>query len=341
MLELLKKLSSIDGVPSWEDDVRAFIRSEVAPYADEISEDVMGNLLVFKKGQVNCGKTIMLAAHMDEVGFLVKDITDEGFLRFTCAGGLDPKVVLACPVRIGKNKVKGVIGIKAVHLTKAEERTKLPPFDDMYIDIGATSREEAEALVTLGDQIAFDSDPVVFGDGCLKAKGIDDRVGCAVMIKLIQEGPAVDTWFVFTVQEETGLRGATVASYRIQPDIAVVLEGTTAADLAGVSGMRKACITGAGPVVPVIDGGTIYCRELWERAFAICERLGIPYQTKTLVAGGTDAGIISKNAGGAKVMAISAAVRYIHSGVSTMKICDLDNILLLAREFLKSFAAEH
>jgi len=341
MLDLVKKLSSLDGVSSWEDNVRDYIRETVAPYADEISEDVMGNLLVFKKGKVNCGKTIMLAAHMDEVGFLISGITDEGFLRFTCAGGLDPKVVLACPVRIGKNRVKGVIGIKAVHLTKADERAKLPSFDDMYIDIGATSKEEAEQYVELGDYAAFDSEPVVFGDGYLKAKALDDRVGCAVMMKLIEEGPAVDTWFVFTVQEETGLRGATAASYRIQPDIAVVLEGTTAADLSYVSGMRRACALGDGPVVPVIDGGTIYTRELWERAFALADHLGIPYQTKSYVAGGTDAGIISKHAGGAQVMAVSAAVRYIHSGVSTMKICDLDNIRALVREFLKSFAAEH
>ena len=341
MLETLKTLSTIDGVSSWEDDVREHIRNTIAAYADEMYEDIMGNLIVFKKGRVNCGKTIMLAAHMDEVGFLIREITEDGFLRFTTAGGIDAKVVLACPVRSGKNKVKGVIGIKAVHLTKPEERAKLPSYEDMSIDIGATSKEEAERYVSVGEYAAFDSEPREFGDGYLKAKGIDDRVGCALLMKLIQEGPAVDTWFVFTVQEETGLRGATVASYRIKPDIGIVIEGTTAADLANVEGMRRACCTGQGPVIPILDGGSIYSRELWERAFAICEREHIPYQTKTYVAGGTDAGIISRNAGGAKVLAVSAAVRYIHAGVSVIKISDMEYMLQLVREFLKSFAVDN
>ncbi len=338
MLETVKKLCQIDGVSSWEDDVRNYIRSTVEPLADELYEDVIGNLYVFKKGTKNCGKTIMVAAHMDEVGFLISDITDDGFLRFVMAGGLDPKVILACPVRIGKNRVKGVIGIKAVHLTKGDERKKLPAIEDMYIDIGATSREEAEKYVTIGDYAALDSECVEYGDGFLKAKALDDRVGCALMLKLIEEGPPIDAWFVFTVQEESGLRGASVASYRIKPDAAIILETTTAADLANVKGARRVCSLGEGPVIPIIDGGTIYTKTMWEQAFTLCEEENIPYQTKSMVAGGTDAGIISKNAGGAEVMAVSLAVRYIHSGSSVAKIEDMNNMLRLVRTFLANFS---
>ncbi len=338
MLETVKRLCTIDGVSSYENKVRTYIRSVVEPNADELYVDVLGNLYVFKKGKKNCGKTVMITAHMDEVGFLVSDITDDGFLRFVTAGGIDPKVVLACPVRIGEKKTKGVIGIKAVHLTKGEERKKLPPFEDMYIDIGATSREEAEKYVTLGDYVAFDSEPNEYGEGFLKAKALDDRIGCALMMKLIEEGTSIDTWFVFTVQEEAGLRGASVASYRIKPDVAIVLETTTAADLANVKGAKKACQLGAGPVIPIIDGGTIYTKDMWQQAFSICESENIPYQTKSIVAGGTDAGIISKNAGGAKVMAVSCAVRYIHSASSVAKIEDMDNMLRFIKTFLAKFS---
>jgi len=334
MLNLLKTLCSLDGVSGYEDAVRDYIRTEAEPYADSIMEDVMGNLIVFKKGKVNSGRTIMLAAHMDEVGLIVTDITDDGFLHFGCSGGIDSKVLLGTRVRVGEKRIPGVVGVKAVHLTPAEERSKLPLVRDMYIDIGATSREEAEKLVQKGDFAAFDSEPRLYGN-MLKAKAIDDRIGCAVMLKLLQEGPAVDAWFVFTVQEEQGLRGATAAAYRIKPDIGITIEGTTAADLSFVSGTARCCTTGKGPVLAVMDGRTLYHPELVRRARDIARENDIPVQTKTLVAGGTDAGIISQTAGGAKTLGIAAAVRYIHTPSSAMAVSDIDHMLTLTREILK------
>lgn len=172
---------------------------------------------------------------MDEVGVIIKKITEDGMLKFGFVGGVDPRVVIGRPVRFGD--VPGVIGIKAVHLTTAAERRTMPKTKNLYIDIGATSRAAAEKLVSLGDYGVFDSAVVEFGDGLIKAKAIDDRVGCAALgSRLLEDEPPVDTWFCFTVQEETGLRGAASMAFALDPGFAMVLEGTTAADLAEVKG---------------------------------------------------------------------------------------------------------
>ena len=198
MLSLIKELCCLDGVSSAEDAVREFIRAKAEPYADWTRTDVMGNLIVFKKGERATGHKLMLTAHMDEVGFIINDITDDGYLKFAAVGGLDRRVVIGKKVRIGDKKVPGVVGLKAYHLVTAEEEKTVPKLDDMYIDIGAKDREAAEALVALGDLAAFESDAVEFGDGMLKAKAIDDRVGCAVMLRLIQQDLPMDCLFVFS-----------------------------------------------------------------------------------------------------------------------------------------------
>ncbi len=332
MLDLLTRLCSLDGVSGCEDAVRAFIRTEAEPYADSITEDVMGNLLVYRKGRRYAGQTLMLAAHMDEVGLIVTSVTDEGFLKFGTSGGIDAKVLLGTRVRIGP--MRGVVGIRATHLNTKEEQKTLPAISAMYIDIGATSKAEAETMVQPGDFVAFDSEPVRYGN-MLKAKAIDDRVGCAVLLKLLQEGPAADTWFAFTVQEEQGLRGAAAAAYRIRPDTAIIVEGTTACDLPDLPAHMQVCYPGRGPVMPVMDGATLYPPALMRRAFEIAEKNGIPYQTKSYVAGGTDAGRISQTAGGAKTIGVAAPVRYIHTPSSSMAVSDLESMLALVRALME------
>ncbi len=332
MLNLLTTLSKIDGVSGCEDAVRDYIRHEAEPYADSILEDCMGNLLVYRKGRRYSGRTLMLAAHMDEVGLIVTSVTKEGFLRFGTSGGIEPKVLLGTRVRIGQTK--GVIGVRATHLNTREEEKKLPEVRQMYIDIGAGSEEEALKLVTPGDFAAFDTEPVLYGH-MLKAKAIDDRVGCAVLLKILQEGPAVDTWFAFTVQEEQGLRGAAAAAFRIRPDVAIVVEGTTACDLPDLREHMQVCHPGRGPVMPVMDGATVYNPELVRRAFDIAAAHGIPCQTKSYVAGGTDAGRISQTAAGAATLGVAAAVRYIHSPSSAMAVADLEPMRALVRALME------
>ena len=234
MIELMKELCALPGPSGCEDAVRAFVLKRVKPFADEIRTDAIGNVMVFRKGRKALDRPVALCAHMDEVGVIIKKITEDGMLKFGFVGGVDPRVVIGRPVRFGD--VPGVIGIKAVHLTTAAERRTMPKTKNLYIDIGATSRAAAEKLVSLGDYGVFDSAATEFGDGLIKAKAIDDRVGCAALLRLLEDEPPVDTWFCFTVQEETGLRGAASMAFALDPGFAMVLEGTTAADLAEVKG---------------------------------------------------------------------------------------------------------
>ena len=204
----------------------------------------------------------------------------------------------------------------------------------MLIDIGATSKDEAEQYVSLGDFAYFYSDYVELGNGYIKAKALDDRIGCMLMIELIKSELEYDTVFCFNVQEEVGLRGSKCTSYAVDADIAIVLESTTAADLDGVSGANRVCVLGDGPVISFMDNRTIYDRELFELGFTVAKENNIPAQTKTAVAGGNDAGAIQTSGDGARVMAISLPTRYIHSGASVVKASDIDETRRLLKALL-------
>ena len=338
MLDTMETLCCLDGVSGSEDEVREYILERVLPFADEIKTDPMGNLMVFKKGSCTPSRRIMLAAHMDEVGLIVTDITDDGYLRFDTVGGIDRRVLIGKRVFVGAVRVMGVIGSKAIHLTTAEQRKTLPKIQDMYIDIGARDKAEAQSLVQLGDTVAFDDSVIRFGEGYIKAKAIDDRVGCASMLELIESQLPCDCWFAFTVQEEVGCRGAAVAARSIQPDVALVLEGTTAADIPGVDGGNRVCELGKGVVIPFMDRGTIYDRELYSMLGRLADENDIPWQTKTKIAGGTDASSIQRSGIGVSVAAVSVAVRNIHSPACVAKIDECQAQLKLARLFLKEMA---
>ena len=187
MLDLLKELCALNGVSGEEDQVRDFIRAQAAPHADSIRTDALGNLIVFKKGRKSTGNRLMLCAHMDEVGIIVTRITDEGFLKFEFVGCVDRRVAIGKPVVLGPDRVPGIIGLKAVHLVSREEAKKAPKTESLYIDIGVSSKEEAQELVELGTYGSFVCDPEEFGSGFLKAKAIDDRIGCAVMLELLKD----------------------------------------------------------------------------------------------------------------------------------------------------------
>lgn len=338
LIDAIKTLCALPGVSSQEDAVRDYIRAQAEPYADSIRVDSMGNLIVEKKGAVHGKRRLMLCAHMDEVGLMVHSITDEGYLKFDTVGGIDRRVLIGKPVLVGEQRLPGVIGLKAYHLTTAEERRKIPKLREFYIDIGAKDREEAQRYVKLGDVAVFDSDVVEFGRGFLKAKALDDRIGCAVLVELLREPLPMDCTFVFTVQEEVGTRGAFGAAFSVTPDIALVLEGTTAADLPDMEARQRVCAPGKGPVIPFMDGGTVYDRKLFELLRDLAQKNGIPWQTKEFISGGTDAGAIQRSRDGVRVAAISAAVRYLHTPSSVASIEDCQNILALSRLFLAAAA---
>lgn len=333
MKELLKELCLINGTSGDEILVRQAIIEKIKDYCD-YRVDNLGNLIAFCKGKKSSDKKLMIAAHTDEVGFIVTYINSDGTLCFNEVGGIDTTVVLGRQVTVG-NGIKGVIGSTAVHNLSKEQRETPPKYEDMYIDIGADSKEEAEKLVRLGDSVYFDSEFVELGGNCVKSKAIDDRAGCAVMIQLIREGVEYDTYFVFNVQEEVGLRGSTASSYSVAPDFAIVLEATTASDIDGVSGARKVCSLGKGPVVGFMDRSTVYDKELYRMAFKAAEELGIPCQTKTMIAGGNDSGAIHKSRGGVRTIAVSVPCRYIHSPSCVINAENFENTLTLTRELAR------
>lgn len=329
MKELLKELCLTDGVSGDESAVRELIISKIGDCC-EYSVDPLGNLICFRRGKKSSDKKVMICAHMDEVGFIVTYINSDGTLCFDEVGGVNTTVALGRQVKVGKEQISGVIGSTAVHNLSAEQREKAPKYDGMYIDIGASSKEEAEKYVSLGDCIYFDSEFTEMG-GEIKSKAIDDRAGCAMMIRLIREQPEYDTYFVFNVQEEIGLRGAGASAFTVSPDFAIVLEATTASDIDGVLGAKRVCCLGGGPVVSFMDRRTMYDKELYRLAFDTAAEHGIPCQTKTAVAGGNDAGAIHTSGRGVRTIAVSVPCRYLHSASCVINGDDLDSSYKLVK----------
>lgn len=325
-LELLKKLCTSNGISGDEKTVRDLIVEEIKDFATEITTDNLGNLIVFKKGKEKAKNKLMISAHMDEVGFIVTDITSDGLLKFDEVGGIDRRVVPGCSVLVN-GKINGVTGIKPIHLCSGDQQKKIPEYGGMYIDIGADNREEAMSVVSLGDSITFNSD-YYENDYTIQSKAIDDRAGCFMMIEMIKQDLPYDMYFTFVVQEEVGLRGAKVAAYTVDPDFCIVLEATTAADVPGVS--KQICNMADGAVVGFMDRSTIYDKTLIEKCKSIAQAKNYKLQFKKGIAGGNDAGIIHKSRSGVRTVAISLPCRYLHSQRSMIAKGDIDSVYNLA-----------
>lgn len=323
-----------------EDEVRDYILERAMPHADEIHTDAMGNLLVYKKGKVQQKSAPMFCAHMDEVGLIVTYITEDGYLRFDTIGSIDRRVIIGKKVYIGSNRVSGVIGIKAYHMVSKEEEQRIPKVAELYIDIGTDSREAAQRLVNLGDTVAFDDNALEFGDGLLKAKALDSRVGCAVLLHLLQEPLPCDTWFAFTVQKHVGLRGAEIAARQMMPKAAVVFDGVVAADLPGINETNRICTLGKGVVLPFMDRGTIYTPAMTGNLKALAEDNKIIWQGKSKVSDRTEAAAIQRSGIGVRTTLIGYGVRYIHTPTSVGKCSDFEEVLKLARLVLAALAEE-
>lgn len=339
VLKYTKDLCLLDGISSREDEVRKYIIDEIK---DEPScsyiVDNLGNLIVVKKGKQTPKNKIMIDAHTDEVGLIVSYITDDGFIKFHNVGSINPKVLLGRTVKL--NGLTGVIGIKPVHLVSKDRTKDIPKTDDLYIDIGASSKSEAEKYVSLGDSAVFDSDWVEFGENnqFIKAKALDDRLGCAIMLDMLKSEQEFDLTFTFTVQEEVGCRGAMTATNRVKPDYAIALECTTASDISGVSGEKRVCLLGGGAVVSFMDGATVYSKDLYKKAMSVAENNCIKAQTKTMIAGGNNASQIHKASGGVKTLAVSVPCRYLHSPSCVINKSDVVSVKNLVSELVLTFA---
>ncbi len=330
---LLKELSQASGVSGGEDEVRNIIRQAVEPLVDEVSTDVLGNLIAFKKGS-SPGPGIMLTAHMDEVGLMIAGFEKNGLIRFSKVGGIDDRVLVSKVVQIGPQKVPGVIGAKAIHLQKTEERQKSLKVEELFIDIGAKSKEEAEKLVNLGDYITFSTTYEELEGGLAKGKAFDNRVGCALLIEALKKECPYPLYGVFTVQEEVGMRGAGVAAYRIKPHLAIVLEGTTAADVIELKEEGYVTTLGKGPALTVMDASVITDLKIVDFLIGIAKDNQIPYQFRRFFGGGTDAGRISLTGEGVRSAVVSVPCRYIHNPANILNLEDVKNTLKLIELFL-------
>lgn len=334
MIKTLKELCLLNGISGDESCVREYIIEKIRDKCD-YSVDNLGNITAFRKGKKTPEKKLMIAAHMDEVGLIVTSVRSDGTLTFETVGGIDSAVIIGKRVKIGKNGLSGVVGSKAIHKLSAEEREKAPKISDLYIDFGAADKAEAEKYVSVGECVYFDSEFMEFGNNRIKSKAIDDRAGCALMLRLIEEEPEYDTFFVFNVQEEIGLRGSTVSAFSLQPDIAIVLEATTAADIDGADGAAKVCTINDGPVVSFMDRSTMYDKELYKTAFEIAKENEIKCQTKSMIAGGNDSGAIHISGKGVRTIAVSLPCRYLHSPSCVISKQDFDDAYRLVKLMMK------
>ena len=328
-LDTLKTLSTLVGISGGEEAVVDAIEAMVAPHADEIRRTPLGDLLVFKKGEKTPEKTLMICAHTDEVGLIITDIDSNGYLRFTNVGGVESSVLLGKTVYVN-GTTRGVIGGKPVHLMQGDEREKEVPIRELTIDIGAQNKEEAQAVVSVGDYANFGPYFALSGD-TITGKALDDRIGCAILVDLIAGGMPYDTWFAFTTREEVGSIGASAAAYEIDPDLVIAVEGTVAGDVLGTPSPKNCTRLGKGAAVSFVDRGTVYDREFFKAAFELARELDIPAQPRTNNAGRNDASAVQTSRGGARAAAVSVPCRYIHAPVSLAKTSDADAALNLVR----------
>ncbi len=334
---LLEKMINAAGVSSREKEIRDLIKKEIENNVDNLYTDKMGNLIAYK-GKEKEGPKVMLAAHMDEVGLMITEITSDGLLKFQPVGGIDKRVLVSKPVLIGEDKMPGVIGAKAIHLQKKSERKKPINFDDLYIDIGVNNKKEAEKHVDLGDVAVFSTKYEELGNGRVIGKAFDDRVGCSIIAELTKQEYEMPVYFVFTVQEEVGLRGSSTAAYGIDPDLALVLEGTTAADVPDNKEHRYSTSVGKGPALTLMDRTVIADKNILKGLIEVAEDNGIEYQFRRTDFGGNDAGAISLSREGVPSAVISLPCRYIHSPLSLIDLDDYQKMNELVNLYLERLA---
>ncbi len=336
---LLKELTAARGVSGNENDIRALVKRLAEASGAAIRVDRIGNVIAQKDGGDKSAPHILLAAHMDEVGVIVTGVRDDGLLRYKPVGGIDSRVMVSKPVLVGDACVPGVIGAKAIHLQTEADRDRVLGHDALFIDIGAKSKAEAEKLCPPGTYAVFDSPLEGFGDGLYVGRALDDRVGCQTLICALKHGYAGKLTCAFTVQEEVGLRGATVVSHSIDNDLAIVLEGTASNDLGDVDTETQVANVGRGVVISHMDRASIAHPRLRDAITAVAKENGIPHQPKRATTGGNDAGALQHDAAARPTVVLSVPCRYIHSPASVAAECDIKAQADLVCAFLDALPA--
>ncbi len=332
-LSLLSKICEIPGAPGFEQRIREFVLQEVSPLVDEISVDTMGSIIALKKGRE--AKKIMVAAHLDEISFIVTHIDDDGFLRIHTLGGFDPKTLTAQRVIVhGKKDLVGVMGSKPIHIMKQEERNKAPQIQDYFVDLGM-SKAQVEELVSIGDPITRERELIEIGD-CVNGKSIDNRVSVYMLIEALKElkdqALPYDFYAVFTVQEEVGIRGAITATHRIDPDFGIALDTTIAFDVPGALPHEMITKLGNGAAIKIMDSGVISDYRMVNYLKELAIKNNIKWQPEILTGGATDAyGMQRSGKNGAITGAISIPTRHIHSVIEMVHKDDLKNCIELLK----------
>lgn len=337
-LALLRELSELPGPPGFEDEVRARLDKAVRPHADKVRTDRLGNLIASFEGK---GPRVMLAAHMDEVGFIATHLHDGGFLSFTTLGGWDPRILPGGQVWVlgDEGRALGTIGVKPPHITSPAEREKVIPVDELTVDTGLTKRELSAKGIRIGSPMVPATSFAQLSRHIVAGKAFDDRAGCTVMAALAETLDGVNADLVFTVQEEVGTRGAGPAAFGLEPDFALVLEGTAAGDFPGVAEHKRPSAMGKGPVITAADHTTIVPARVVRHLIRTAERAKVNYQVKKPLVGGTDAGPIHTSRAGVPTAIVSLSVRYLHSWSLMLDLRDMEGELRLVRAFLKDVAA--
>jgi tetrahedral aminopeptidase len=328
LVELIENLCNASGVTGDENEVRAIILEKVKPYADEVKVDALGNVLVSRFGKAEKALKVMVSAHMDEVGLMMVDSEEGGFFRFETVGGIDSRILPGKPVLIGRDHIPGVIGAKAIHLTTGEERRRPISIDAMRIDVSP----EAASKVKIGDWATFATRFSQIGPS-LRAKALDNRLGVALLIELVKNAPpSITLQAAFTVQEEIGGRGAKVAAFAFNPDVAIALDTTPANDLPTWDQSENIWYNtrlGAGPAIYVADRSTLSDPRLVRHLVETAETQAIPYQLRQPGGGGTDAGAIQRQREGIPSISVSTPCRYTHTPAGICRLEDCQNTLRL------------
>lgn len=334
----LKTLTEINAPSGYEQPLRRYLLEELKAAGMSPVIDRMGNVVVVREGKGANRRRVMLSAHMDEVGFIVTSATEDGFLKIRPLGGVDPRVIISKRVLVGDEKLPGVIGATPIHLQSRADSKRVLGYDDVYVDIGAKDRKEAEAKAPKGTQICFDTPYVTYGEGYACAKALDDRVGIYNLFRLVtaEEDYPCDLVAVFASEEEVGCRGAKGAAFAQAPDVGIALEGTTCNDLGDVPEACQVCRTGAGVAVSFGDGTSLVNRDLFRRTLKVAQEQNIRHQVKGSVSGGNEAGVMQRARQGIPTIVLSVPCRYIHSPSTACCLGDVEDQLALARALLQS-----
>ncbi|MEE8322103.1 MAG: M42 family metallopeptidase [Candidatus Bathyarchaeia archaeon] len=339
-VKVLERLSNACGVAGREDEVRVLMKDLLKPNVDEVQEDRLGNVIGVRRG-MNDSPKVMVAAHMDEIGLMVKNVTAEGFVQFVKIGGIDDRILIAQKVIIhtANRPLTGIIGSKPPHILKAEEKKKVIEAEALFIDVGASSNKEAVKMgIRVGDTVSFDINFTRIGDDVVVGKAFDDRVGCAVLATVMERLSDVDCtiYAVGTIQEEVGLRGAATAAFSLFPDVGIALDATVAGGVPGVKEVETSIKMRRGPAITVADRGLITHPRVLQLLVDAAEKNRIPYQLEAGLPGSTDAARIALTREGVPSGVISIPTRYIHSPISMLSLDDAENAAKLAVAAIKN-----